>query len=345
MKNLMAYISIIILTLCFVGCTTTEKNIEKQEELSMFPMTIIDQANREVLIKKEPERIVSGYQISSYSLITLGLADRVVGIENKPEAKPYYAMFAEEMAKQTQVGSMKELNVEEIISLGADLVIVPVQQEVVADKLQDIGIATMVVHPESHKEYVEMINLIAKVTNTEDRAEKFIDFYKDNLNELNKRLENVNEIPSVHVSSSTELLRATTKDMFQAGLIKTAMGRLITEDVDGNSRKDISLEQLVAYNPEYIFMAASPGEEVEISFVKQDPLWQGISAVANDNIYMFPSKIDSWDQPSFCGILAEYWLVNKMHPDIVTNEEVETIVKEYYKLFFDTDVSISDIGL
>lgn len=46
-------------------------------------------AGREVTLEKEPERIVSGYYISSSACIALGLSDKWVGIEDKSAKLPH----------------------------------------------------------------------------------------------------------------------------------------------------------------------------------------------------------------------------------------------------------------
>ena len=51
-------------------------------------------AGREVTLEKEPERIVSGYYISSSACIALGLSDKMVGIEDKSAKRPIYKLAA-----------------------------------------------------------------------------------------------------------------------------------------------------------------------------------------------------------------------------------------------------------
>ena len=61
--------------------TAAEEAIEAAE--TTYPVTLTDQAGREVTLEAEPETIVSGYYIPSSLLIALGLEDKMVGIEAK----------------------------------------------------------------------------------------------------------------------------------------------------------------------------------------------------------------------------------------------------------------------
>ena len=62
-----------------------------------YPMTLTDQAGRTVTLQKEPERIVSGYYVSTSMLIALGQKDKLVGIEAKADMRDIYRLSAPEL--------------------------------------------------------------------------------------------------------------------------------------------------------------------------------------------------------------------------------------------------------
>ena len=62
-----------------------------------YPLTLTDQAGREVTLEAEPETLVSGYYISTSLLIALGLEDQLVGIEAKADSRPIYARSAPQL--------------------------------------------------------------------------------------------------------------------------------------------------------------------------------------------------------------------------------------------------------
>ena len=63
--------------------TASEEAIEAAE--TTYPVTLTDQAGREVTLEAEPETIVSGYYSPSSLLIALGLKVKMVGIEAKAD--------------------------------------------------------------------------------------------------------------------------------------------------------------------------------------------------------------------------------------------------------------------
>ena len=78
MKKLIALLLALTVILSFAACgktaapsQTTAATTEAVE--SHYPITITDQAGREVVIEKEPQKLVSGYYISTSLLIALDL--------------------------------------------------------------------------------------------------------------------------------------------------------------------------------------------------------------------------------------------------------------------------------
>ena len=60
-----------------------------------FPVTVTDQAGREVTIEKEPETLVSSYYISTSLLMALDIDEKLVGVENKDYAECIKAIYNE----------------------------------------------------------------------------------------------------------------------------------------------------------------------------------------------------------------------------------------------------------
>ena len=119
--------------------SSEESSTEADAEQTVYPVTVTDQAGREVTIEKEPSSIVSGYYISSSLLIALGLKDKVVGIEAKADKRPIYKLAAPELTELPNVGTAKEFNLETCAALSPDLVILPMKLKDAAQSLTDLG--------------------------------------------------------------------------------------------------------------------------------------------------------------------------------------------------------------
>lgn len=67
---------------------------------------------REVTLDAEPERLVSGYYITTSYLTALDLEDKLVGIEAKAGTRELYQLAAPELPSLPNVGSLKQFNLE-----------------------------------------------------------------------------------------------------------------------------------------------------------------------------------------------------------------------------------------
>ena len=96
---------------------------EESVPLSHYPITVTDQAGREVTIEEEPQRLVSGYYISTSALIALDLEEKLVGIEAKADKRAIYKLSAPGLIELPNVGTAKEFDLEGCAALEPDLVI------------------------------------------------------------------------------------------------------------------------------------------------------------------------------------------------------------------------------
>ena len=163
MKRFLAMLLALSLLLSLTVCVQAE------------PVVLTDMAGREVSIEAVPERIVSGYYISTSTLIALGLSDKLVGIEAKADKRPIYKLSAPELIALPNVGTAKEFNLEGCLALEPDLVILPLKLKSAAQTLEELGIPVLLVNPESQEQLMEMIALLGDATGTADRAGELAD--------------------------------------------------------------------------------------------------------------------------------------------------------------------------
>ena len=146
------------------------------EQAPAFPVTLTDQAGREVVIEDMPEKLVSGYYITTSLLIALEADDRLVGIEAKANKRPIYSLAAPELVDLPNVGTAKEFDLEGCLALEPDLVILPLKLKNAAETLEGMGIDVLLVNPEDQQLLTEAISLVAAATGTTGRADELLSF-------------------------------------------------------------------------------------------------------------------------------------------------------------------------
>jgi len=304
---------------------------EVTEPVSHYPVTVTDQAGREVTIEEEPEKLVSGYYISTSLLIALELDDKLVGIEAKADKRPIYRLSAPELIELPNVGTAKEFNLEGCAALEPDLVILPIKLKSAVETLEGLGIDVLLVNPENQEQLTDMMNLIATATNTESQAQALLDFAAEQEAYLTETLAGT-EAPSVYLAGNSSFLSTAGDAMYQSDMIRLAGGSNVAAEITDTYWVEISYEQLLTWDPAYIILASDADYTVED--VLADPNLANCAAVTASNVYQLPSKAEAWDSPVPSGILGSVWLANILHPELFSDADCAALIDEYYETFY-----------
>lgn len=347
----LAMLLAVVMVLSFAACGKEPAPAPQPEPTSdvTYPVTVKDMAGREVTLEKQPERIVSGYYISSSACIALGLTDKMVGIEDKSAKRPIYKLAAPALIDLPNVGSAKAFDLEACIATEPDLVILPMKQKDTAQTLQEMGIATLLVLPESHEQLIEMFTLIGTATNTVKQAEKLISYYNTKLSAVTELTRDIpdDEKPVVYLGSTGDILRTAPREMYQASLITTAGGKNAGDVLEGSSWTDIDNETFLTMNPDIIviptdnFAVSSPDYTAED--VMNNPTFSDVTAVKNGAVYQMPVGYEAWDSPVPSGILGTLWMLKTLYPELYPAEQFAADVNEFYTVFYGFSVNERDL--
>ena len=346
-KRGLALTLVMVLVLSATACTggpedEGEAPVEEEEELveESEDIVVTDHLGREVSFEEPAETIVSGYYISTSMMIALGLEDKVVGIEAKPERRPIYEMAAPEFMDLPNVGTMKDFDLEGTAALDPDLVILSVRLQDSIESLEDLGINVLGVNPESMEELEESLDMVGKATGTQDRADELKDYYASKMDEIEEITEGEEE-KRVYLGGNSDFLSTASSQMYQSTLIENAGGENVAADIDDTYWATISYEQLIDYNPDVIIGAADASYSVE-DIMKDDKL-ESVKAVENEEVYIMPSSIEFWDSPLPSGIVGTMWLTSVLHEEEYPFEEFKDETYDFYKEFYGVEIDKDEL--
>ena len=198
MKKLLSLLLVLTMLLSFASCGQRENLQENSAETTQisghYPVTVTDQAGREVTIEKAPQRLISSYYITTSLLMALDLDERLVGVEDNAGLRPIYGLSNPQILELPSIGTAKELDLEACAALMPDLAILPMKVKDSVEDLEALGIPVLLVNPESRELLTEMIRMTATATNTEEKAEQLLAFIETQENYLTEMLVDV-EMP------------------------------------------------------------------------------------------------------------------------------------------------------
>ena len=331
-KRVFAICMTVLMLFSAVACGNTADNTETATNTDgTYPITVTDHAGREVTIEEEPETIISGYYITTSMLIGLGQADKLVGVENTPEKRPVYGLSAPAVLELPTLGTVKEFDLEECAVINPDLVILPYKLKDITSSLEQLDIPVLVVKPETQELLAETIAILGDAAGCVEEADEMQAFIDTELAELETALADVT-VPSVYLAGNRSMLSTAGPEMYQHCLIANGGGKNVAEELTDTYWAEISYEQLLAWDPEVIILAADAAYTVED--VLNDKVLANCTAVKNNAVYRIPNEIECWDSPVPGSVLGSLWLASVLHGDVYSAAEYEAAVTEFYETFY-----------
>ncbi|WP_028043494.1 ABC transporter substrate-binding protein [Candidatus Stoquefichus massiliensis] len=329
-RKILSLFVVVTMMFSLIACTPKTSTQSTQIELT-------DQAKRLVTLKQPAQKIVSCYYITTYATLSLGISDRLVGIEKKAESRPIYQMANQKLLNLKQVGSLKELNIEAIAELKPDLVLMPLKLKEKAQILTDLGIPVLVVNPETHEQLVEMLSLIGKACGVEDKAKQLSEYYQTQIDKMSKV--KTNSFKTIYMGANSSYLETAPASMYQSTLIEMAGGMNVAKDLKGDYWTKVSYETLLKMNPDMFIIPT--GASYTIQDIFNDPQLKTLKAVQTQSVYQMPQGIEEWDSPIPSGILGTMWLHSLLYPENYSFDTFEKDVKDFYQTFYGFDIDQS----
>ena len=219
------------------------------------------------------QRVVSLVPSVTETLFALGVEERLVGVTT-------FCDYPHEARLKPKVGDFSNPSVERIMALKPDLVFATAPEQLrVAEELQDLGIHTEIVHPESIDEILEEIEKIGGIVNAQENAVRLANALRREKSLLEERVKQVGSRPRVYVEVDVNPLFTVGRSSFVNELVRLAGGENIIES--DMPYLTVNPEIVIAKDPEVIILAY-PGTEDEVS---SRVGWQGVAAVKTGRIY------------------------------------------------------------
>ncbi|MBS4200732.1 ABC transporter substrate-binding protein [Bacillus sp. FJAT-49732] len=286
-----------------------DENTNQTEEV--FPVTIKDASDTDVVIEKKPEKIISLIPSNTEIVYALGEGDAVVGVSELDN-------YPEEAASKEKVAGM-ELNVEKILSLNPDLVLAHGSTanmwEAGLKQLKDSGVTVLVVNDaQSFDAVYSSIEMVGKATGKTAEAEKLIQDMKSKLDDIQKQAATISEEDQktvfVEVSPAPDIY-TTGKNTFMNEMLEVIHAKNAVSDQEG--WVPINEEAVVQMNPDTIITTVGFVDNA-VDQIKERTAWKDITAVKENQVYLVNEDLVSRSGPRIVEGVEE--LAKAIYPDV-----------------------------
>ncbi|SFT43380.1 iron complex transport system substrate-binding protein [Selenomonas sp. GACV-9] len=291
MKKILFLLLSAVFMLAMAGCGS--QPADKADNSAKAYAVITDDLGREVVLPQKPARIV----VTSASFLEpLEAVDGASLVVGRPDSKTKMPAYAKELAS---VGKVYQIDAEKVLACEPDLVIVNKgMNEKLVSTLESNGIKTLVLDMKSYEDVKREVGILAQVTGAKNKGDKLVA-------EMDAKIQSVKDkIPQdkrrVSVIHSTSQGLTVQLEGSIAGSVAKMLGwenvASGTTPLEKNpDAAPYSLEDLVAQNPELIFVT-SMGKLDTIktemdATMKENPAWQSVAAVREGRVYYLPQDL------------------------------------------------------
>jgi iron complex transport system substrate-binding protein len=275
-----------------------------------YPLSLTDDEDTTVTLAHAPKKIVSLTPASTETLFAIGAGPKVVG---RTDADDYPA----EAKAVPTVASYTGVDVEKIVGLGADLVIAggngfnPPES---ITKLRSLGIPVVVVYAADVQGVLDDIRLVGQAAGNPNQAEALAASMGDQLDAIKTATAGVATPRVFYEIGATPAIYGPADQSFLAEMVSLAGGDPVT--TGSTTAYEISLEKLVAANPEIILLGdAAYSPDVTAAQVASRPGWGTMAAVQDHRIFPVDDVVITRPGPRLMQGLVD--LVKAIHPELV----------------------------
>ncbi|MEL7623906.1 MAG: ABC transporter substrate-binding protein [Clostridiales bacterium] len=313
---------------------SAEAPTEPAGQESSQPLVVVDAAGREVTVPENIERIVITCRGGTTNEVAIFADPNMIFGQPTQKAYPQLLKMFPYFETVTDPGSFDDVSVEQVLALQPDIVFVGVSSKKGNALLEEAGLVTYTMQigwatAETLKE--EFLNM-GKILKNEELAEKLVAYWDEKINLVKELVAAVPEEQRKVVYYTSKTITDANVGNWGQSWIKTSGGKPV---IEGQFNGDISVEQVMEWNPDVILTHAGSG----IDAIMSDERIQDLQAVKDKAVYQAPTGAFWWDRPSPESPLSFLWLAKTLYPEATAEIDLKAETVEFFKIFYGYDLS------
>ena len=337
-----ALVLVLVIT-SFTGCNS-KKNTKENSKTSTTRI-FKDSVDREVEVPTQIDKVAVSGPLAQIVVFAIA-PDKLAGISNA--WSDLELMYIDEKYKDlTELGQLYggkgDLNSETLIDSGAQVVIdVGEPKDDISNDLDKLQEQTGIpfVHISATLDKMDTTyTMLGELLDMKEEGEKLAKYCRNKYDEIVDIANSVDKKDVLYITGESGL-NVLAKDSFHAEVIDLLANNVAV--VDSPSSKgtgnEVDMEQIYNWDPEVIIFAP---DSIALS-ASDMPDWQKLRAIQSNEYYQVPEGPYNWMgfPPSVQRFLGMMWTAKVLYPKSADYDLAKDI-KEYFKLFYHTDLSDS----
>jgi len=313
-------LTLVVTTLCMMSTVMLSASKTARAE----SVSYVDKLGRIVSITLPIKRAVlfETYELSA----GLGVWDKIAGISRYAFDNDLMLAVKPDIAKVIpSVGWGGDVNIEALLKLRPDLVLTWTFKPETVRFMEEKGLKVITIYPESLPELYQALRLQGRLFGKGKRVENMI-AKMDKIFKIIK--DRVGKIPPEKRKKAIWINGKPTTVSGGIGVNSDIFSLINGINPAASVRErsaDVSIERIIAWNPEIIFIWGSARYSPEDLFA--DPQWRHIDAVKNNRVYKAPR----WSTWSPRLAIIALWMAMKTYPDSFRDVDLQKTADEFYR--------------
>lgn len=350
-KSIFLLFLLLTFSLILSGCNSNGGNEDKTIETDDSPKTttVTDMAGREVTVPTNVEKVYSVNSIGSIFVYTIK-PDSLAGWNSELGSEKQY--IKEDYQNLPVLGTYKgpnSINIEELLTTSPDIIInmgdVNPKYIEESDELQNHTGIPVIMIDGSLDNQDEAYKLLGELLGEKERGETLAEYSNEVLSGIKEKAALIpeGEKTTVYYAAGTKGLETSPLGSINTEVLDLVGGlNAAYTGIDKNLRRiDVSLEQVIDWNPEVIIISTDSSDQHSVyNMILTNNSWSHIEAVKNQQVYEIPYAPYDWFNrpPSVMRLMGMKWLGNLLYPEVYQLDITED-AKEFFQLFFDYELT------
>ena len=270
--------------------------------------------------------------------------DMLVGIPGawNPTAKAYLDEQYYNLPVLGQLyGGKGDLNLEELLKAAPQVVIdIGEPKDSIAQDMDALTEQTGIpfVHISAYLEHMdETYTMLGELLGLEEEAGVLAETCERIYSRAVEMMQGVEKVNMLYATGENGL-NVLANGGYHSGVIDMMANNVaVVENVSSKGTgNEVDMEQILIWNPDVIVFS----ENSIYDTVGEDPVWQSVSAIANNRYYEVPFGPYNWigQPPAVQRLLGMMWLGKLLYPQ-AADYDLYDEVAQYYQLFYHCDLT------
>lgn len=337
---LISLMLVVILMTMAAGCNKTSAPAAPAPQRSIVDMTGV-----EVKLPAEVKTVANCWPSSNQIMITLGATAKQPAYfaTLKSESFTWMQIVNPAIKDKPGFGSGSAVTAEALLALKPDLVITANAKD--AEAFRNAGLTTLCMMFNNYQGLKESVLKTGEALGGDavTRAQAYVTYLDGNIKMVQDRLADVKaeNKPTVYYldgqSGKTPYSTGGAGTM-QEEWIKMAGGKLATAELFQGMTKEITPEQLLKLDPDYIVVGGL-NQATAYKALMEDKNLAGLKALKAKRVYRIPQGTFQWDRFGSESALQVVWMAKTLYPDKFADVDMKKMTIDFYKNYLGYDLS------